>query len=202
MPDKAPIFDEIYADYLRRVAEIDVSARAEGLGIEVDGGAAVIPFLGKRHTVTAHAVAGPDGARPHHAICVILCKYLLMCPDAAPDRHALVTYKDFKDAMPYVQGFKNTAERPIARHFSGRAEALAERCAALGGEPFASEVSCQMAYAFDALPRVPVYLLFNDADDDFPADCKLLFRESAAAYLDMECIAMIGMALAEWLAAK
>jgi hypothetical protein len=55
---------------------------------------------------------------------------------------------------------------------------------------------------FEALPRVRIYLIFNDADEDFPADCSLLFEKQAAQYLDMECLAMIGMVIAERLAGK
>jgi hypothetical protein len=49
---------------------------------------------------------------------------------------------------------------------------------------------------------VRIYLIFNDADEDFPADCSLLFEKQAASYLDMECLAMIGMVLAQRLAGK
>ena len=59
-----------------------------------------------------------------------------------------------------------------------------------------------MSYMFEALPRVRVYLVFNDADEDFPADCSILFEKQAARYLDMECLAMIAMVLAEGLAEK
>jgi len=50
------------------------------------------------------------------------------------------------------------------------------------------------------------YLLLSpdepNADEDFPADCSLLFEKQAARYLDMECLAMIAMVLAERLAGK
>jgi len=39
-------------------------------------------------------------------------------------------------------------------------------------------------------------VLFNDADDEFPADCKVLFERSAEHYLDMECLAITGSFLA------
>ena len=55
---------------------------------------------------------------------------------------------------------------------------------------------------FEALPRVRIYLIFNDADENFPADCSLLLEKQAAKYLDMECLAMIGMVLAERQAGK
>ena len=108
----------------------------------------------------------------------------------------LVTYKDFKDAAPYVGGFKNTVEIPIARAFSGRLDRLEAACLALDGRPFDTDVSCQLAYEFQALPRVPVVLIFHDADEDFPAQCTVLLCKNAAGYLDMECLAMIGGILA------
>jgi hypothetical protein len=52
---------------------------------------------------------------------------------------------------------------------------------------------------FNALPRVPVLLLFNDADDEFPAHCSLLFEGRAEKYLDAECLAILGMLLSVYL---
>ena len=48
---------------------------------------------------------------------------------------------------------------------------------------------------FDALPKVPVIVLFNDADDEFPTQCSLLFERRAESYLDAECLAMIARLL-------
>jgi hypothetical protein len=133
---------------------------------------------------------------------VILCQYLLLSPDQTADDRQLVTYRDFKDAAPYVQGFDNTAQKPISRAFAGRLDVLKAGCRHLGGTPCDIGISCDLSYMFEALPRVRIYLVFNDVDEDFPADCSLLFEKQAASYLDMECLAMIGMVLAQRLAGK
>jgi hypothetical protein len=52
---------------------------------------------------------------------------------------------------------------------------------------------------FDALPRVPVMLLFNDADDEFPAKSSVIFERRAEHYLDSECLAMVGRCLFNFL---
>ncbi|MFP4421602.1 MAG: DUF3786 domain-containing protein [Desulfococcaceae bacterium] len=199
MENQAPIFQEIYENYLAEVAALSLSSRAEPLGIRVDGDAAIIPFFHRTYTVTPAAVADEEGRKPSHAVCVILCKYLLLCPDNPIPDGAVVTYKDFRDAGPYVGGFHNTAQRPIAEAFSGRLEELGQRCKALGGTVWETDVNCDLAVAFPALPRVPTFLIFNDADEEFDAECSLFFRRDAAQYLDMECLAMIGMTMAEWL---
>jgi hypothetical protein len=78
-------------------------------------------------------------------------------------------------------------------------EDLRRASAALGGQPGDLPVACNLIIRFPALPKVPLLMLFHDRDEDFPAHCSLLFQERARAYLDMECLAMLGMVLAIWL---
>jgi hypothetical protein len=197
MTERAPVFDQIIADYLQQVAALDDGARLSAtLGIEANPNGFTVPLFNRNITVTPDGIFDENNAPPSHAASVLVCKYLLLCPDPPQTDHTLVTYKDFKDAAPYVGGFKNTVEIPIAKAFSGRVDRLEAACLALGGRPFDTDVSCQLAYGFQALPRVPVVLIFHDADDDFPAQCTVLLRKNAAGYLDMECLAMIGGILA------
>lgn len=192
MSEQALIFKKIYKDYLDQVAAIDCSISTEKLGIRVSGKTIEISFLNQMFTVTPDAITDDNGNKPHHAVCVILCKYLLSCPETLTHSNELATYKDFKDAAPYVQGFRNTAEQPIARHFSGKLKLLETKCIELGGKPYDTDVSCDLAVQFQALPMVPVFLIFNDADEDFSSQCTLLFQRNAETYLDMECVAMVG----------
>jgi hypothetical protein len=203
MTPRAAVFDTIMADYLDRVAGLSDPERVgTALGITHDSDGYRIPFYHREYTVSTDAIVDRTYKAPSHATGVILCQYLLLCPDAASTDDSLVTYKDFRDAGPYVGGFKNTTEQPIVRRFSGQTTSLEQHCRALGGRPFDTDVSCQLAYRFQALPRVPLFLLFHDADDDFPAQCTPLFQKNAASYLDMECLAMLGSTLSAWLVDK
>jgi hypothetical protein len=38
-------------------------------------------------------------------------------------------------------------------------------------------------------------MLYNDTDDEFAAKCSVLFERRAEAYLDAECLAMVGRLL-------
>ena len=197
MVEKAPVFDTIKKEYLLEVASLGNREHiSKVLGVEIQGDAWHIPFFNRRYTVTPHEILDDTGEPASHAACVILCKYLLLCPTDAPVDTSLVTYKDFKDAAPYVGGFRNTASQPIAKHFQGSVATLGQQCAHLGGRPFATDVSCDLAFEFTSLPQVPIVLLFNDADEEFPSQATLLFQKTAAAYLDMECLAMVGATLA------
>jgi hypothetical protein len=159
----------------------------------------VVPLFGIDHRVTPRGVRGHGDRRPSHAVGVILFKYLLMCPASEPTGTDWVTYKDFKDAAPFVGGFFNTAEKPIAEAFAGRLPELENACRKLNGHPAAMGVISDLVMHFSALPKVPLMLLFNDRDEDFPASATLLFERGAGHFLDMECLAMVGMVLARWL---
>ncbi len=42
-------------------------------------------------------------------------------------------------------------------------------------------------------------MLFNDADDEFPSKCHVLFERRLEKNLDAECLAMAGRLLCEYL---
>ena len=196
---EAKIFEEIYRDYLKKVSLLDLSRIKDRLGIEIHDTDIAVPFYGVTHRISAHGITDGQGSRPSHSVSVILCKYLLLCPENEPNEADWVTYKDFKDATPFVQGFLNNAERPISRHFSDRMENLRKACPGLTGHPFQTDIRADLVIKFDALPKIPVLMVFNDRDEDFPADCSLLFERRAEKYLDMECLAIVGWALSEGL---
>lgn len=201
MSSKAPIFEATVRDYLAQVAPIDLAGIAEPLAITVEQGAALIPFLGKTYRVSSSGVIDSTGLEPIHALRVVLCKYLILCPDPVPaDGEDWVSYKDFRDAAPFVTGFVNHSERAIARNFTGRLEPLREAAGRLGAVPPPLLLSYQFAARIQALPRIPLLLLFNDEDEDFPAQCTLLFERRAEKFMDMECLAIIGWLLADFLA--
>ena len=199
--EKAKVFERIYREYLDQVGRLDLADIRDRLGIEKEKDAAVIPFYGRLYRVSKNGVQDPQGKRPSHSVSVILCKYLLLCPKTAPANSGQwVTYKDFKDATPFAGGFAQNAEQPIAKRFSGRLDDLKKASAQLSGRQADLGISSDLTMRFDPLPKVPLVMLFNDEDEDFPSQCSLLFRQSAESYLDMECLAMVGWVLSEWMA--
>jgi hypothetical protein len=196
---ESPIFEKTYKDYLTQIADLDLKSFEDKLGIQVAGDKAIIHFFGKAYTVSGSGISGPEGKKPHLSTCVILCKYLLMCPSHEPRETNWVSFKDFKDAAPLINSFATTVTNPLSKLFSGRPAALESVCAKLGGYPPDETFSYDVSIQFDALPRIPILLLFNDRDEVFPAQCSILFQKKTEAYLDMECVAMMGMLLYSYL---
>jgi hypothetical protein len=198
MLEQSTVFEKIHQDYLGQIANMDWASLADRLGVAVEGNTLVIPLFGVPYRVSRQDIFDGHGNRPHHAVNVILFKYLLMCPPREPQGSDWVTYRHFKDAAPIVGGFFTNAEKPINLAFEGRIAELSKACVALDGRPLDKvDFSVDLAMHFDALPKVPILLLFNDRDEEFPAKCSILFERRAEKYLDMECLAMLGWILAD-----
>ncbi|MGD2186437.1 MAG: DUF3786 domain-containing protein [Desulfobacterales bacterium] len=199
MTEKSSVFEETYTNYLSQIARLDFKKIADRLGAETTGGELIVPFFGKPHRISADSISDPSGNRSNFSVCVILFKYLLLCPSDHPAENDWVSFKDFRDAAPFAGSFVNYTEAPIAKYFSGCVNLLETACRKIGGYPPAATFSYELCMQFDALPKIPVLMLFNDADDEFPAQCAVLFERRAEKYLDMECLAMVGMLLFEYL---
>ena len=197
--EKSSVFEETYTNYLAQIARLDFKKIADQLGAEMISDEMIIPFFGKPHRITAAGISDAFGNRPDFSVCVILFKYLLLCPSNDSVENDWVSFKDFKDSAPFAGAFFNYTEVPLAKYFSGRLKELEAACRGIQGHPPAATFSYDLCMQFDALPKIPVLLLFNDADEEFPAQCAVLFERRAENYLDMECLAMVGMLLFEYL---
>jgi len=193
MSNPGSIFEKTYTDYLAQVNRLDIGARASRLGIETaDEKGVRVPLLDQIFHVSGKGIQNAVGQRPGFDLCVVLCKYLLLCPDSTPKGDEWVTYRGLRDSGPLTVFFKNEVEQAIAVCFAGRLPVLRRACAALGGQVRDPDGAYDLVAWFAALPKVPMLLQFNDKDEEFPAECRLLFEERAEAYLDAECLAMLG----------
>ncbi len=134
LEQKAPVFEQIYQDYLRRLGQIDLHAIASKIGTEMEEDSILIPLFGQIYKVSPKGIFDPSGKKPIHSVKVVLCQYLLHMPASQTGGEDWVSYKDFKDATPFVGGFQNNTEKAIAKNFAGRLEALRRACLHLGGE--------------------------------------------------------------------
>ena len=198
---RAEVFEENYRLYLSRLAQIDLAARASMLGGRMEKDAAVVSFFDRRYRVTAEAITDADGAQAPYDVCVVLARHLLMCPKRLPTEDTWSAYRDFKDAGPLTVFFADAVEGAITETFSGRCAELEKACRSLGGSPPLAALSYDVTMQIPALPRIPMLLLFNDKDEEFPPQCSVLFEARAERYLDAESLAILGSQLTQRLKA-
>lgn len=197
---KSKVFSETYKKYLAEIRTVDFISKADDLALVSDGEGLIIPLYDCLYRLDHTGITGIDGATVNPAIRVMICKYVLtwtpgsvQSPVSGEDK--LMAYREFKDASPLISYFTNNTNKTLQTHFSGKLNHLLQMGNQLGAEELASD-SYDVSLLFKAFPRIPVLLNFNDEDDMFPAVCSILYRQSAAMYLDMECLAMTGTLLA------
>ncbi len=200
---KSQIFEKHYHDYLQQLDALDFDVIALKLGGQVNknsrGKSLGMSLLGQPYDISSHGITDSSGKKPRYEICIILCRHLLMCPEILPHDRQWASFKDLKEAGPLTVYFKDNVEQVIAKGFAGKTEELKSCMAALNGYPPRLDVNYDLAVQVDGLPKIPMVLLFNDAEESFPPECTLLFERQVETYLDAECIAMLGYRLASQL---
>ncbi|HCY84021.1 MAG TPA: hypothetical protein DHV36_02680 [Desulfobacteraceae bacterium] len=208
MPDPSPVFDRHYEDYLKQLAAMDLSAVGSELGGEVtdtpEGVRVTFRYLGRTYHVSSQAILRPDGSRAGYDACIVLCRYLIMGRDRGKtasgrntkDNTEWVGFRDLKESGPLTVYFKDNVESALTCVLTGKTDAAKAICATLEGRVPAIDLNYDLVMEIPCLPQIPMLLLFNDAEDGFPASCSVLFRGDVETYLDAECIAMTGYRLA------
>ena len=199
MKEEITVYDKTRRQYLDEIFSSDYSSKLQKLGVRAKGSGIIIPFFKRPYRVSADKIVDPSGEQPSHSVSVVLCKYLLLCPDDYPIENDWVSYRNFKDAAPFAGAFANNVEKAIARNSAGRLTELQDSCLELGGYSPSIRLSYHLTMQFDALPRVPILLLFNDRDSEFPAQSSVLFERRANRYLDVESLAIVGWLLSGYL---
>jgi hypothetical protein len=189
-------FDDSYNDYLQKIGQIDLLDKAKTLNLQIESGKIRIPFFNRCHYISKQGVLGPDGSTPTPAVGTVLLNYVLQNERIHGSTQDKISFRDFEESGPLVISFANNTNRLIEHTFSGRLADLGLACKALSGEPTRNPISADLHVKFEALPNIPLYLSFNDREEDFPAQSNLLFEKSAEEYLDMKSLFVIGTYLA------
>ena len=102
-----------------------------------------------------------------------------------------VTLGYFPNTASHVKAFQRSAEEKVAAAFNGDTDKLKAHSKALGGIETSGKMKADFVCSFNLLPRIPLYLCFWEADEEFQASCKLFLDSSAEACIDIEYLAYL-----------
>ena len=122
MNHASEIFETNYNNYCRQIAGVNFSLIKNTLGIEGDEDRLVIPFLNRDYRISKNGITDASGDRPDYITCVILAKYVLLCPDHIHQNAEWVSFKDFRKTSHFtnLNFFRSDVEQAIVKGFSGR----------------------------------------------------------------------------------
>jgi hypothetical protein len=191
-------FEIAMAQRLGRLAGVDLAARAGILGANLSGNALMIPSFGSVHRISADGVMDAHGSPPTPAVDSLLLDSVLRAPITPPATDAWISFRDFSGAGPLMSYFTGNTNKLIESYYAGADNSLQTACVGLSGKAINSAPGYDLCVELAALPRVSIRISFNDRDEDFPAQCILLFGKSAETYLTLKSMAVVGT----WLAGK
>jgi len=182
-------------DSLRpKVAALDFRRVSEQSGARfVSADALEIEFLGEPFIITKERIADRSGKEPVPFISILIYNHLCM-PDPPLPSGEWITFSSVPASHAKDKAWAGHVEEVIAKHFSGNVAGLRTACERLGGRSVEMNGSHDAAYTFRFFPRYPALLLFYDAvaEEDFPAQAKLLLDKNVDKYLDIESIVVLG----------
>lgn len=108
-------------------------------------------------------------------------------------------FDQIPNTVSKVKSMKAHVEDVLQNRFQGRVDVLRRACELCGGQTATQadlpegEGGSDVAMVFRPLPRIPILLLFWDADplEGFEARAKLLFDETIVEHLDIESIVFL-----------
>ena len=152
-----------------------------------------ITFLNEPYRITKEKILDASGKEPRPWISILIYNHLCM-PDPPEPSKEWITFSSVPASHAKDKAWAGHVEDVIAKHFTGNVAALKAACERFGGLPSAFSGSHDAAYEFRFFPHYPALLLFYDAvaEENFPAQCKLLLDRTAPRYLDIESIVVLG----------
>ncbi|MCK9377513.1 MAG: DUF3786 domain-containing protein [Syntrophobacterales bacterium] len=176
-----------------KVAPLDFAALAEGLGATY-GEEAGRPYLSLAYfgyclQVFKDELRYPPGALADPWDAILLYNYIAS-QGREPVTGRWIAYNSLPNSVSKAKTLARL-ERQLADHFAGKTAELRERLAQQGGDTVTvGGEDADVQASFLPLPRVPVLLLFWDAEaeEGFAAQAHFLFDASVTTYLDLEAI--------------
>jgi hypothetical protein len=149
----------------------------------------ILPVLGKEILVDIgnHSLEYMSGGKRRsveYPLLELLVLVYLLNAKAVPLDQELVTAKELKTAH-FFQGPHELRVSPLVSRFGRDRKAFQAAAASLSGVP---QDLADAAYRFPAFPRVPVYYLLWEGDDEFEARMSVLFDRSVEKQLSADAI--------------
>jgi len=121
-----------------------------------------------------------------------LLLYHFCTTNGAPLTGRWISFRELPGGGFYHQAFQGYTGNEIVKHFGNDLPALEQAALDLGGH---REEVGDATFVFQALPRIPLMVVYWLGDEDFPSSARILFDSSAGRHLPTDVFAILGSAI-------
>ncbi|MCB2225704.1 MAG: DUF3786 domain-containing protein [Desulfarculaceae bacterium] len=189
--DKPDAYEKVYLGLTERLAQMDLAPAGASLGLERRGSEWAVTLLGREYLVGPQGVRAADGGNSTVSQRIVLA-WLLIHGGSGEPAGSFVPYRELPGGADFARTLSQLVDVRLAGAFAGKLAQLSAAAAELGGEALPTSSASDGAWRFPALPKLPLELRFYDADEEFPAEAKMLYDITAPNFLDLECLAALG----------
>ncbi len=185
-------YDVIYEALLPKLAECNLAESAARFGLNIDAkGQITINFFKRDYLISSTGVTPVDGKPVNINNRSILIHYVLSQGAGEP----VYSFKPlFRMTTIFSSGDTGKAsmmDAPLIKSFGNDVNKLAGTIMKLGGKSENSQEPYSQCWIMDVLPKIPVKLIYREADEDFPVEIQTQFDVTAPEILEFECLAFL-----------
>lgn len=137
----------------------------------------------QRHGVFFDGVVdtGPRG--------VLTAIYLAVVPKHPAPLHPLKAFKEIPNSGPYQAAFAVHAEQALVPYVPKIRQNLESILSAFSGHWNRDAPSGDFSFTLYPLPKIPLYYIVHEADDEFPAAVTCLFGGDSPSFMPLDALA-------------
>jgi len=185
-------YDQIYLGLIPKLQGCDLQDSAARLGLVYNSNHSVsVHFLNRDYLITM------DGAEPFDDKPVnvntrsVLLYYILSMGSGEPKYSYIPLTRLTGTIDGHTKPTNGIMNSPLIRRFGSDFHSLNNGIIALGGTYEGLSSNGSHSWLISPLPKLPMKLVFYEADDEFPADIQIMFDETATRFMEFECLAFL-----------
>jgi len=182
-------YEEIIRNYLDKAwARSEEGLREAAPAVLEAPGVLTFRAFGLPCSVKRHGVFF-DGALDTGAKGVLTAIYLAVVPTHPAPLHPLKAFKEIPNSGPYQAAFAVHAEQALVPYVPNIRQNLESILAAFSGHWNRDAPSGDFSFTLYPLPKIPLYYIIHEADDEFPAAVTCLFGGDCPSFMPLDALA-------------
>lgn len=176
---------QIAIDELKKISPLQTAINSEGTWNE-EKNVLTISYLGKSYSIQYPEIKFLDDQLREREKTLIL-HYLLRAKKDIKEKE-FAGFKDIPSGEMYYSAIHSRIYKPLIKKFGNQPLVFIEKAKQLNGRLF--DIS-EFSVRIQVFPKIYVVFILYPADEEFPADVKVLFDMSISEIFDIENIIVI-----------
>jgi hypothetical protein len=177
----------------KKMATIDLSSSASGLGARLVEGKLAISCLGKDFLVDGSGNVASE-CHTHAGLVIPLLSYIVHSNGTDPSGQ-WTQFRELKNGAQRGPLFSQRGEKPLRKLADARTDLIKDILSLFGGERSATTYASDIAVILYPLPKVPVLFCYWEPEGDMESALKIFFDATAEDHLPIESLFELGIGL-------